>query len=78
MVNVLDVLCVCTRVLWFCILQLGICATTPAEFLAKAKEIVMKHQQLQSQATHLQTSVSQLEIDQQKLVSHSLADYEQY
>ena len=51
------------------VLQLGICASTPAEFLAKAKEIVMKHQQLQSHATQLQQNVTQMEHEQQKLVT---------
>ena len=50
------------------VLQLGICASTPAEFLAKAKEIAMKHQQLQSHATQLQQNVTQMEHEQQKLV----------
>ena len=55
------------------VLQLGICASTPAEFLAKAKEIVMKHQQLQSHATQLQQNVTQMEHEQQKLVTLAAA-----
>jgi len=50
-------------------LQLDIIANTPAEFLAKAKEIVLKHKELQAQATAMQSTVTQLEDEQQKLVS---------
>lgn len=48
--------------------QLGISANTPAEFLAKAKEIVMRHKDLQSQATGLQNTISHMETEQQKMV----------
>ena len=48
--------------------QLGISAHTPAEFLAKAKEIVIKHKELESHANKLQLSVNTLECEQQKMV----------
>lgn len=51
--------------------QLGMSADTPAEFLCKAKEIVLRHKELQAQATNLQGVVTHLEKDQQSMVSHS-------
>ena len=53
-------------------LQLGIEASTPAEFLAKAKEIVLRHKELDLQATAMQNTVAHLEAEQQKLVSMEL------
>ena len=49
--------------------QLGIAAQTPAEFLAKAKEIVMRHKELQVQANMLQGTISHIEQEQSKVVS---------
>ena len=51
--------------------QLGIEASTPAEFLAKAKEIVLRHKELDMQATALQNAVAHLDAEQQKLVGCS-------
>ena len=48
--------------------QLGIEANTPAEFLAKAKEIVLRHKELDLQANALQNNVAHLEGEQQKLL----------
>jgi len=52
---------------FFC--QLGIVANTPAEFLSKAKEIVMRHKDLQLQVNALQANIAAMESDQQKAVS---------
>ena len=52
--------------------QLGIEATTPTEFLSKAKEIVVRHRDLQVQVSSLQDSMRTLETEGQKLVSHFL------
>ncbi|KAK2168718.1 hypothetical protein NP493_1222g00017 [Ridgeia piscesae] len=46
---------------------LGIVAETPAEFLSQAKEIVLRHKELQSQATSLQEVISQLDAESHKL-----------
>ena len=55
----------------YSILQLGITARTPADFLAKAKEIVMRHKELEMQLANLQTTVTSLETEQEKLVHTS-------
>ncbi|CAH1775692.1 unnamed protein product, partial [Owenia fusiformis] len=58
--------------------ELGITANTPAEFLAKAKEIVMRHKELEVQASNIQMTVSALEGEQQRLLgSHQQALYDQ-
>lgn len=51
-------------------LQLGICSSTPGEFLTKAKEIVQCHKDLETQVTSLQSQITNLEVEQQKLVSN--------
>ncbi|XP_014675572.1 PREDICTED: splicing factor, arginine/serine-rich 19-like [Priapulus caudatus] len=48
--------------------ELGIVACTPADLLAKAKEIVAKHKDLQQEASKLQTTINGLELDNQKLL----------
>lgn len=48
--------------------ELGIEANTPAEFLTKAKEIVLKHKDLDLQSNSLQATVNRLEEDHQRLV----------
>ena len=48
--------------------QLGIQAKTPAELVAKSKEIVGTHRDLQTQAQHLQTQIKELEASNMKLV----------
>ena len=65
-----DLKCRVCRVFdWKCrVLQLGIVAETPAEFLSQAKEIVLRHKELQSQATSLQEVISQLDAESHKLV----------
>ncbi|KAF6216003.1 hypothetical protein GE061_000340 [Apolygus lucorum] len=49
--------------------ELGINANTPADLLAKAKEIVTRHKELQAQVTSLQSTVATLEEEQSKLVT---------
>ena len=53
-----------------CSLQLGIGANTPAEFLANAKEIVLRHKELDLQAAALQNNVHHLEGEHHKKVSY--------
>lgn len=48
--------------------ELGMSAETPADFLCKAKEIVLKHKELQAQSNSMQDLVGHLEKDQQGLV----------
>ncbi|KAI0214359.1 hypothetical protein LSAT2_000542 [Lamellibrachia satsuma] len=48
---------------------LGIVAETPAEFLSQAKEIVLRHKDLQLQVTTLQDVITQLESEGHKLAS---------
>ena len=50
------------------IFQLGITANTPAEFLAKAKEIVLKHKELDVKVGALQKDIQHMEVEQMKLV----------
>lgn len=47
--------------------ELGINATSPGDLLTKAKEIVMRHKQLQAQVSKLGTQVTNLESDQASL-----------
>ena len=49
--------------------QLGIQANTPAELVAKSKEIVGTHRQLQTQTQTLQAQIDELEASNMKLVS---------
>ncbi|ELT94630.1 hypothetical protein CAPTEDRAFT_225868 [Capitella teleta] len=48
--------------------ELGMSAETPADFLCKAKEIVLKHKELQAQSNSMQDLVGHLEKDQQGLL----------
>lgn len=48
--------------------ELGINATSPVDLLAKAKEIVCRHKDLQAKASKLQGQVGSLEQDQKNLV----------
>ncbi|GAB6026552.1 hypothetical protein CHUAL_012970 [Chamberlinius hualienensis] len=47
--------------------ELGIPALSPADLLTKAKEIVLRHKQLQTQANTLQSQVSSLEAEHAQL-----------
>ncbi|XP_014257379.1 histone-lysine N-methyltransferase, H3 lysine-79 specific-like isoform X2 [Cimex lectularius] len=47
--------------------ELGINASTPADLLCKAKEIVMRHKELQAQASKLQIQVANLEENNARL-----------
>jgi len=49
--------------------ELGINATSPGDLLAKAKEIVLRHKQLQAKASKLQTQVASIETEQNRLVA---------
>lgn len=49
--------------------ELGINATSPGDLLAKAKEIVLRHKQLQAKASKLQAQVASIETEQTKLVA---------
>lgn len=48
--------------------ELGINATSPVDLLAKAKEIVCRHKELQAKASKLQIQVANLEREQNSLV----------
>ncbi|RZF43908.1 hypothetical protein LSTR_LSTR007244 [Laodelphax striatellus] len=48
--------------------ELGINATTPTDLLTKAKEIVLRHKELQAKVSKLQVQVTSLEDEQQRLV----------
>ena len=57
--------------------ELGINATSPVDLLAKAKEIVCRHKDLQAQASKLQVQVVGMEQDQKTLVAqrqHEIAE----
>lgn len=47
--------------------ELGINATSPGDLLTKAKEIVLRHKQLQNKASKLQAQVSSMETEQNRL-----------
>ncbi|KAK0181553.1 hypothetical protein PV327_003828 [Microctonus hyperodae] len=49
--------------------ELGINATSPGDLLAKAKEIVLRHKQLQAKASKLQAQVSTIENEQTRLTA---------
>lgn len=49
--------------------ELGINATSPGDLLAKAKEIVLRHKQLQAKASKLQAQVASMETEQSRLVA---------
>ncbi|XP_011696604.1 PREDICTED: histone-lysine N-methyltransferase, H3 lysine-79 specific isoform X2 [Wasmannia auropunctata] len=49
--------------------ELGINATSPGDLLGKAKEIVLRHKQLQAKASKLQAQVASIEIEQNRLVA---------
>ncbi|XP_011339395.1 histone-lysine N-methyltransferase, H3 lysine-79 specific isoform X3 [Ooceraea biroi] len=49
--------------------ELGINATSPGDLLAKAKEIVLRHKQLQAKASKLQAQVASMESEQSRLVA---------
>ena len=49
--------------------QLGITATTPSEFLSKAKDIVLKHKELDLHATALKNTVEKLDKENHCMVS---------
>ncbi|KAL0132967.1 hypothetical protein PUN28_000591 [Cardiocondyla obscurior] len=49
--------------------ELGINATSPGDLLAKAKEIVLRHKQLQAKASKLQAQVASIETEQNRLVA---------
>ncbi|XP_036146455.1 histone-lysine N-methyltransferase, H3 lysine-79 specific isoform X3 [Monomorium pharaonis] len=49
--------------------ELGINATSPGDLLAKAKEIVLRHKQLQAKASKLQAQVASMETEQNRLVA---------
>ncbi|XP_020295581.1 histone-lysine N-methyltransferase, H3 lysine-79 specific [Pseudomyrmex gracilis] len=49
--------------------ELGINATSPGDLLAKAKEIVLRHKQLQAKASKLQAQVANIESEQSRLVA---------
>ncbi|XP_032663538.1 histone-lysine N-methyltransferase, H3 lysine-79 specific isoform X2 [Odontomachus brunneus] len=49
--------------------ELGINATSPGDLLAKAKEIVLRHKQLQAKASKLQAQVASIETEQSRLVA---------
>lgn len=48
--------------------ELGINATSPGDLLAKAKEIVLRHKQLQAKASKMQNTVSNLETEHNRLI----------
>lgn len=48
--------------------ELGINATSPGDLLAKAKEIVLRHKQLQAKASKMQNAVSNLETEHNRLI----------
>ncbi|XP_011860391.1 PREDICTED: histone-lysine N-methyltransferase, H3 lysine-79 specific isoform X2 [Vollenhovia emeryi] len=49
--------------------ELGINATSPGDLLSKAKEIVLRHKQLQAKASKLQAQVASMETEQNRLVA---------
>lgn len=49
--------------------ELGINATSPGDLLAKAKEIVLRHKQLQAKASKLQAQVGSMENEQSRLTA---------
>ncbi|KAI4481422.1 hypothetical protein M0804_009542 [Polistes exclamans] len=49
--------------------ELGINATSPGDLLAKAKEIVLRHKQLQAKASKLQAQVASMESEQTRLTA---------
>ncbi|XP_034942950.1 histone-lysine N-methyltransferase, H3 lysine-79 specific isoform X2 [Chelonus insularis] len=49
--------------------ELGINASSPCDLLAKAKEIVLRHKQLQAKASKLQAQVSSMETEQSRLAA---------
>lgn len=49
--------------------ELGINATSPGDLLAKAKEIVLRHKQLQAKASKLQAQVASMENEQSRLTA---------
>ncbi|PNF35512.1 hypothetical protein B7P43_G04129 [Cryptotermes secundus] len=49
--------------------ELGINASSPGDLLAKAKEIVLRHKELQAKASKLQAQVTSVEHEQAKYVS---------
>lgn len=49
--------------------ELGINATSPGDLLAKAKEIVLRHKQLQAKASKLQAQVASMETEQTRLTA---------
>ncbi|XP_076656962.1 DOT1 like histone lysine methyltransferase grappa isoform X3 [Halictus rubicundus] len=49
--------------------ELGINATSPGDLLAKAKEIVLRHKQLQAKASKLQAQVASMESEQSRLTA---------
>ncbi|XP_021930748.1 histone-lysine N-methyltransferase, H3 lysine-79 specific-like isoform X3 [Zootermopsis nevadensis] len=49
--------------------ELGINASSPGDLLAKAKEIVLRHKELQAKASKLQAQVTSIEHEQAKYVS---------
>ncbi|XP_064625408.1 histone-lysine N-methyltransferase, H3 lysine-79 specific-like isoform X1 [Lineus longissimus] len=53
--------------------EIGISAHTPTDFLAKAKDIVSKHKELESHAASLQNEVNYLEQEQQKMIAKQQA-----
>ncbi|XP_073994483.1 DOT1 like histone lysine methyltransferase grappa isoform X2 [Rhodnius prolixus] len=54
--------------------ELGINASCPSDLLSKAKEIVMRHKELQAQATKLQHTVACMEEEQSRLVMERQAE----
>lgn len=62
---------VCLRTDMVCALclQLDIRASVPSDFLTKAKEIVMKHRDLQSSAEKMQMTVSALEQEHTQVIA---------
>ncbi|XP_072018046.1 LOW QUALITY PROTEIN: uncharacterized protein [Amphiura filiformis] len=54
--------------------ELGIQAKTPAELVAKSKEIVGTHRELQAQAQHLQAQIKELEVSNVKLFEQKSKD----
>lgn len=54
--------------------ELGINANTPNDLLSKAKEIVMRHKELQAKATQLQQQVNSMEEEHTRLVNERQAE----
>jgi len=54
--------------------QVGLGSSTTAEFLAKARNIVTQHRELQNQVEELRSQIGHLEMTQLRAVSHCKTD----